>query len=139
MATDRARNSFDPWRQYRSVVAQQGRVTLEADANEAEQIRIEESRAELVDIIGPTGSPDRGFQITVPVGGPAFGFTIGAGTIYVGGLRIHQLRSTTYDDQRTSEWADRRTPDPDAPVPATTREIVYLELTEQEVTAVEDP
>ena len=34
MASDRARISFDPTRAYRAVVAQQGRVTLEADVNE---------------------------------------------------------------------------------------------------------
>ena len=35
MASDRARISFDPTRDYRTVLAQQGRVTLEADVNEA--------------------------------------------------------------------------------------------------------
>ena len=34
MGSDRARISFDHSRGYRSVVAQQGRVTLEADVNE---------------------------------------------------------------------------------------------------------
>jgi len=35
MASDRGRVTYDERRQYRAVVAQQGRVTLEADVNEA--------------------------------------------------------------------------------------------------------
>ena len=46
MATDRARITFDPARQYRSVLAQQGRVTLEADVNEAAAIASEALRLE---------------------------------------------------------------------------------------------
>src|SRR5437773_12479091 len=104
MPTDRARNSYDPGRQYRSVVAQQGRVSVEADANEAEEIRAAESRAELIDIIGPTGTPDQGFRISVPTGGAPYGFTIGRGTIYVGGLRVHLDSVETYDGQKAHEW-----------------------------------
>jgi hypothetical protein len=61
---------------YRSVVSQQGRVTVEADANEAEDIRSAELRAELIEIIGPTGTPDDGFKISLP-GRGAFDFAIG--------------------------------------------------------------
>src|SRR5687768_14593192 len=38
MATDRARRSFDVTRMYRSIFSQRGQVTLEADANESEEI-----------------------------------------------------------------------------------------------------
>ena len=34
MAGDRARVSYDPSRKWRGVIAQQGRVTVEADWNE---------------------------------------------------------------------------------------------------------
>src|ERR1051325_11665706 len=98
MGIDRARNSYDAKRQYRSVVAQQGRVTLEADANEAELIRTTETRAELIDIIGPTGTPDHGFAIQVAPTGTAvpWSFAFDAGTIYVGGLRVENAESRTY-------------------------------------------
>src|ERR1700747_1390266 len=101
MGADRARRSFDPGRMYRSVVAQQGRVTLEADANEAEEIRAAESRAELLDLIGPTGTPDDGFKITVPAPDAvnALDFGIAAGTLYVGGMRVEQPAPTTYESQ----------------------------------------
>lgn len=137
MATDRARNSYDATRQYRSVVAQQGRVTVEADANEAELIRTLESRADLIDIIGPTGTPDHGYEIRVPASAP-FDFKIGKGTIYVGGLRLHLDERTTYEGQKPSEWTDCPSPDPDVPEAGPRTEIVYLELEEKEVTAVED-
>ena len=107
MATDRARRSYDATRMYRSVVAQQGRVTVEADGNEAEEIRAAESRAELIDIIGPTGSPDDGFKISVSNPATDFEFAIARGTIYVGGVRVVAPETTTYTTQ--PEWADIQT------------------------------
>ena len=85
MATDIARLSFDPARHYTGVAAQQGRVTLEAEQNEQRIIDAEERRLELIDIIGPAGTPDDGYAISAATG---FDFTIGAGTMYVGGLRV---------------------------------------------------
>src|SRR5437763_1380621 len=40
MSSDRARVSYDPTRQYRSVLAQQGRVTLEADVNALREVAL---------------------------------------------------------------------------------------------------
>jgi hypothetical protein len=145
MGADRARRSFDATRMYRSVVAQQGRVTLEADANEAEEIRGAESRAELLELIGPTGTPDDGFRITVPppvAGAGPFDFGIGAGAIYVGGTRVAQPMPTTYERQKAAEWCDfpagAPAPDPGAATVLPFDELVYLVVTEQEVGAVED-
>ena len=45
------------------MISQQGRVTLEADWNEADAIAAEERRAELMNIIGPAGTPDDGYRI----------------------------------------------------------------------------
>ena len=94
MATDRIRRSYDATRMYRRVVAQQGRVTVEADANEADEIRLDESRAELIDIIGPTGTPDDGFKISLPGGGD-LDFAIAPGTLYVGGVRVELAQRET--------------------------------------------
>lgn len=151
MGADKARRSFDAGRMYRSVVSQQGRVTLEADVNEAEEIRAAESRAELREIVGPTGSPDAGFQITMlppPVGKYPFDFAIAAGSIYVGGMRVSQREPTTYERQKmaerdkVAEWCDFPTgsaaADPNATATPPFDELVYLFLTEQEVSAVED-
>ena len=61
MATDIARLSFDPARFYRGVVPQQGRVSLEAEQNEQRVIDCEERRKELLNIVGPAGTPDNGY------------------------------------------------------------------------------
>lgn len=67
MGSDRARVTYDPKQQYRSVVMQQGRVTLEADWNEASQLFSEELRREALDFVGPSGTPDNGYLV-VPSG-----------------------------------------------------------------------
>ena len=60
MGSDRARATYDVGRQYRSVVMQQGRVTVEADWNESQTIAAEEERNEAFDFVGPAGTPDDG-------------------------------------------------------------------------------
>lgn len=87
MGSDRARVSYDPNQQYRSVVMQQGRVTLEADFNEELAIAGEGLREEILDIVGPSGTPDNGYLIT-PLKNPPFDLAISSGTMYVGGLRV---------------------------------------------------
>lgn len=145
MASDIARVSYDESRRYHAVVKQQGRVELEADDNEATTIIDELLRTETLDIIGPTGSPDDGYKITPAAAGGDF--SIGAGTIYVGGMRISQPDPNfLYSAQ--SDWLDRwASPEAEAlgdPVwidpaaPGQPHELAYLFLREQEVSAVED-
>lgn len=140
MSSDKARRSFDAGRMYRSVVSQQGRVTLEADVNEAEEIRTAESRDDLLDIVGPAGTPDNGFKISLP-GSAGFDFAIGRGTLYVGGVRVVERDDhATYLGQQHNEWVDYPAGAP-APYPTSQKpfsELVYLAVTEQEVGAVED-
>jgi hypothetical protein len=145
MGSDRARVSYDPKQQYRSVVMQQGRVTLEADWNEAQQIFGEELRLETLDFVGPAGTPDDGYRIVIyrrPATAP-FDFYVGDGTMYVGGLRTALLTPVDYYSQ--PDWLDYGPEDPDwvdfstlvAKRPKD--EFIYLLLREQEVSAVEDP
>lgn len=137
MGSDRARISFDPSRQYRSVISQQGRVTLEADVNEASAIAAAERRWELAEMIGLSGTPDDGYRLLPATGVPG-DFLVQAGTMYVGGERI-VTAGGAYSDQL--EWLDKAG-DPlwvDCAVPSGGRETVYLLLREQEVGAVEDP
>jgi hypothetical protein len=146
MTSDRARVTYDPARRYHGVVAQQGRVSLEADWNEAQAITGAELTARTLDVVGRAGSPNQGYEIT-PVtgdgdtgGGNATGdLLIRAGTLYVGGQRVHLARDVRYADQ--PDWADREG-DPlwrDPAVPRHPHELVYLLTREQEVSAVEDP
>jgi hypothetical protein len=141
MTSDRARVTYDPSRRYHGVVAQQGRVSLEADWNEAQAVAAAELAARTLDVIGRAGSPDRGYEVTpVADGDNATGdLLVRAGTLYVGGHRVHAERAVRYADQ--PEWADHEG-DPlwrDPEVPGHPRELVYLLAREQEVSPVEDP
>ncbi len=141
MGSDRARVSYDPSRHWRGVIAQQGRVTLEADLNEAATIAAEENRRQLLDVIGPAGTPDDGYSVVpaVDASGVANGdLTIKAGTMYVGGERM--VLDTDLDYAAQPDWVDTAG-DPLWVAPGVQQgdESVYLLLREQEVSAVEDP
>ncbi len=148
MAGDRARVSYDPSRKWRGVTAQQGRVTVEADWNEAATIGEERDRHVTLDVVGPVGTPDRGYAVTVV---PAEGglsestpghFTIGKGALYLGGERLDLDEQVHYGAQ--PDWLDHST-DPLWKAPGVRHErdprheLVYLLASEQEVSAVEDP
>jgi len=142
MTSDRARVTYDPSRQYHGVVAQQGRVSLEADWNEAQTISGAQLAARTLDFVGPAGSPDRGYHISADVNdeGVATGDLLAApGALYVGGQRISLAHELRYGDQ--PEWTDHEG-DPlwhDPAIPTQPHELVYLLAREQEVGAVEDP
>jgi hypothetical protein len=127
MTIDIARDSFNPRRDWRAVLAQQGRVTLEADINEQAAIESEEIRLETLDIVGPVGTPDGGYQVSVSGGD----VQISKGTIYVGGLRLTLPAAITAAKQ--PGWLDM----PPWPTP-NGNEIVALLVEEQSVCAVED-
>ena len=158
MSSDRAKISYDEKQQYRSVIMQQGRVTLEADWNEQGQIVAEEIRKEALDFVGPSGTPDDGYAVSKG-GSGLFDLSVSPGTLYVGGLRV-SLGQASSDDRsgefrdiasqtlkqawsysNQPDWLDNAD-DPDwVPVPESTpdtQEYVYLLLREQEVSAVED-
>ena len=64
MASDRARVSYDPSRKWRGLIAQQGRVTVEADWNEAAMIADERDRQVALDVVGRFATPNRGYAVT---------------------------------------------------------------------------
>ncbi|MFT3770697.1 MAG: DUF6519 domain-containing protein [Minicystis sp.] len=134
MGSDRARRTYDEKRQYRRVIAQQGRAIVEADLNEAQEIAAEELRREAIDVIGPVGTPDDGYAISFPATptGPR-DFVIGKGTMYVGGSRLSLESDTSYWEQ--PDWHDG----PDAVGPTyPDYELIYVHVVEQEVSAEED-
>jgi Family of unknown function (DUF6519) len=143
MSSDLARVTYDPSRRYHGVVAQQGRVSLEADWNEAQAITREQIETRTLDLIGPAASPDRGYRVepVVTGEGAATGdLRISRGAAYVGGQRVSLGGDICYSNQ--PDWRDHAK-DPlwrEATVPEEQpRELVYLMLREQEVSAVEDP
>jgi hypothetical protein len=128
MGSDIARVTFDPTRQYRSVVLQQGRVTLEADGNEASRIASEALRLETIDLIGPAATPDDGYKLGLDASGKV---VVLPGTMYLGGWRLRLDAPVELDNQ--PDWLD---------MPLLQGfggpTLVALLATEQEVCAVED-
>lgn len=133
MASDRSRITYDAGQQYRSVVMQQGRVVTDPDLNEAQTILAEETRHEALDFVGPSGTPDNGYGISVPAGVTNGDFFISRGTMYVGGVRV-SISDAFYRQQ--PDWIAPAAAEPKS-FPA--KELIWLELTEQEVSDLEDP
>lgn len=87
MNTEFSRQRFDSWNDFGSVLMQQGRVQLDADWNEFNEIIDRRLRAETVDILGrgivPKQTPE-GFNPSFDPGSKKL--TIGPGRMYVDGL-----------------------------------------------------
>ena len=148
MSSDISRQRFDPANNFKSVLMQQGRVQLDADWNEWNDILDRRWRSETIDIIGrgvvPLETPN-GFEIQI--GGT--GLTIGRGRIYVDGLQAenHGTGDQEFDpvlgeprglDPIPYEQQPYFSGAPEAPNQGGPH-LVYLDVWEREVTAVEDP
>ncbi|MBT9521727.1 MAG: hypothetical protein IV101_12635 [Dechloromonas sp.] len=97
MKADLSRATFDKARRYRSVRMQQGRVQLDADFNEQQDILNHRIEIETRDSLGP---------VAVPIDNPGFGLTpagtdlgISSGRLYVDGLLCENPAATTVADQ----------------------------------------
>src|SRR5881409_1813155 len=95
---DISRDETDLRKHYDRVHMLQGRVLTDDDFNEAERLDAEDSRRVRVDVIGPAGSPDDGFKLTM-AGGQ---LTLTAGQYYVGGLRLELEQDEPFNLQR--DW-----------------------------------
>ncbi|TVS00179.1 MAG: hypothetical protein EA406_01325 [Rhodospirillales bacterium] len=137
MATrDITRQARSRANRYQDLHAQQGRLFTDADQIEQAELRFEAERQTRIDTIGPYGSPDGGFRISSPtVVGGQIDFTIGAGVLYLGGLRLERLAGETFRLQ--SDWLNN--PGAAPPGPGETRRDLAVALTWlQPVAATED-
>src|SRR4051812_46779076 len=165
MHADLSRVTFRPQRHYSAVVAQQGRVQLDADANEQTAIQLHQARTLAADLIGRHGGPRdaAGFRIEY-VGGrhdidPLY---IHGGRYYVDGILLDADRPApgtpvpdedaedapedtaapptywTYWDQPDA-YRDPEKPGDRLPSPAAAPFVVYLNVWERSVNAAEDP
>lgn len=127
MKGDFTRDTFRPARHFSSVRMQQGRVQLDADWNEAEDIRLRRERVTGTDVIGGCGTPeaDPGFGITFAAGG----FKIGGGRYYADGILCENEADVEFDAQ-----ADY----PGQADPTTGVQLFYLDVWEEHLTALED-
>ncbi|MFE1782047.1 DUF6519 domain-containing protein [Streptomyces sp. NPDC059506] len=95
MYGDFSRVTFRPEKHYSAVLAQQGRVQLDADANEQAAIWLHTARTTAADLVGPHGGPsgDAGFAVGhVPGNRGPDDLTIGAGRYYVDGILLDATR-----------------------------------------------
>jgi hypothetical protein len=120
---------------FAAVLGLQGRLTLEADANENVAILAHFLRTLVTDLVGPGAGPaaDAGFAIERDDDGHRQDLLVGGGRYYVGGL-LAQTAGTSYLEQPV-----RRHHEGDAFSLPATPAFVYLKVWERLITAVEDP
>ncbi|MEU2130719.1 DUF6519 domain-containing protein [Streptomyces sp. NPDC018352] len=103
MHADLSRSTFRPARHYSAVIVQQGRVQLDADANEQAAIQLHQARTTAVDLIGRHGGPlgadgDTGFRIEYHGATPDLDtLDIHGGHYYVDGILCDATRPAPGD------------------------------------------
>lgn len=148
MSGDYSRLTYDPMRDFSAVLAQQGRVSADADANEGVGAALRRAQAESLDTLGwaavPRETPD-GFRIEATGGA----LTIGRGRIYVDGLLAenHGGAPLAWDRRLAERWGTAATPytaqpyfpNPPALPAGPGPHLAYLKVWQREVTSIEDP
>ncbi len=136
MKGDFTRNSFKPEKHFSGVRQQQGRVQLDADWNEQIDVQTHLERTTNADLIGASGAPHTGGGFEVGVAAGNTDLALSPGRMYVDGILCAleaKAPSITYLTQ------------PDFPNPAPLNaaagrtDLVYLDVWERLITAVEDP
>jgi hypothetical protein len=149
MKSDFEDNTFDRHKHFSRVLVQQGRVQTAADSNEQDDILLHYLRTLAADLIGPHGGPfsekpgfeiEPGFKIVLLFTdqGAISDLCISHGRYYVDGLLCENggeaaLELVTYYDQPDYPLDKNRDPLPYRPF------LVYLDVWERHITAIEDP
>jgi hypothetical protein len=142
MHGDFSRTTFDPRKHYSGVLAQQGRVDLDADGGEQLAITQHLLRALATDLIGPHGGPGDGFAIDTV--SDRFDFAILPGRYYVDGILCENedVEVATPAPGTVRPVTYRSQPDHDIgasdELQANKAYLVYLDVWERLVTFVED-
>jgi hypothetical protein len=143
MSIDITRNTFNPTKRFSSVRKLQGRVELDSDFNEAMDILLYHQRAVAADLIGQHGTPpvtdgaEGGFYIQMndPEGK---NFSIGRGRYYVDGI-LCENDGRKDANGNLVDFTYLTQPDyPQAPALPDLPFIVYLDVWERHITALED-
>ncbi|NQX02822.1 hypothetical protein HQ447_19350, partial [bacterium] len=131
MKADLTRDTFDPKNHFRQVLAQQGRVQLDAELNEQAAIAARLHDTSTADIVGDCGGPadSAAFGMSAISGQPG-DFLLSAGRYYVDGIQCELEQPVSYRGQ------------PDLPglpaLPAGTH-LVYLDVWRRHLTFLDDP
>lgn len=163
MHADLSRDTFRPDRHYSAVLAQQGRVQLDADTNEQAAIQLHRARTTAADLIGRHGGPRgaTGFEVKFLGGSRELDdLALGGGRYYVDGILLDATRpgpgvpaeddATGPDgeapDAAPATWTYWDQPDgyrdPERPgdrLPTQFPYLACLKVWERVVTAAEDP
>ncbi|HEY0172796.1 MAG TPA: DUF6519 domain-containing protein, partial [Pyrinomonadaceae bacterium] len=140
MKGDFSRRIFDPKKHYRNVLMQQGRVQLDADANEQADITSYQVETRMHDLVGGCGGPmhNAAFGIT-PGASPLTtrDLTLSAGRYYVDGILCENEAPRTFFTQPDLPLAGN----PDATLNALGLGffIAYLDVWQRHLTALDDP
>ena len=131
MKGDFTRSTFTPAKHYTSVRMQQGRVPMDADWNEAQDIGKHLDETTRIDVIGRCGFPedDAGFGLVEAT--PTAPVRFGAGKGYVNGILCVNDRPVSLTDQ--PHLPGYALPETDGTY------LAYLDVWERHITALEDP
>jgi hypothetical protein len=132
MKGDFTRMTFDPAKHYTRVFEQQGRVQVDSDFNEMNDIHRYFLRRLAADLIGPHGGPDNAFKLDVATDKDnkelLRDFQVALGHYYVEGILCENDGRALYASQSGS---------PDA-LENNKKYLAYLDVWERHVTAYED-
>jgi hypothetical protein len=141
MKGDFSRYRFDPAKHYTAVLEQQGRVQLDADANEQRAIDWHRLATETVDVIGATGAPRHAAGFAISLRPDSRSLLIGPGRYYVDGLLCEAATQADYTQQ---PWLIDPQPGIDLMLSAlrvgrASAVRVWLEAWQRLVTPIDDP
>jgi len=155
MKADFSRATFRPTAHYSAVLSQQGRVQLDADANEQAAIQLHLARTTAADVIGPHGGPADGFTVAYvpsPDGKQPTDLSIVPGRYYVDGVLVDSTPAPVFlavgaEQTETAgglgywnqPFAYLDPENNNDLLPPKFPFLVYLRVVEQLVTAVQDP
>jgi hypothetical protein len=134
MKGDFTRLTFAPEKHYSSVRMQQGRVQLDADWNEQLDIAAHRVETETVDVIGAAGASGDGFKLSLQSGD----VVLAAGRCYVDGISCENDHACVMIGPAQPGLPVQ----PDMPTIATPGQgnyVIYLDVWQRHLTAVEDP
>jgi Family of unknown function (DUF6519) len=137
MKGDFSRQTFDAGKHYRTVLSQQGRVQVDADANEQHAIDQHLDQTEMRDIIGLTGAPygsDAGFAINTD----GVNVTVEPGRYYVDGTLCENENRNGVDFTNQADLPGQESVLSILQKAKATYGLVYLDVWQRHITSLED-
>lgn len=131
MKADLTRDTFDAKNHFRQVLAQQGRVQLDAELNEQSALSVRRDETAAADIVGRCGGPAEtaAFGMSAIAGQPG-DFLLAAGRYYADGIQCELEAPVSYRQQ-----PDLR----GLPVLPAGAHLAYLDVWQRHLTFLDDP